>query len=202
MAFLDKVVIHTSMYIMSKRDDILVATKQLFWERGYEATSPRDIQEVSGAGQGSFYHHFRSKRDLACEAISEVVADRIAEFERDMSGPGTLRERLDRFLVQPRESLKGCRIGRMVWDSAIDDPRLREPLARYFRHIEDRLGAELNAALERGELELKVPAEQIVLMVLSALQGGFTISRATQQRRVDEVVSALGGMLDVVMIIC
>jgi AcrR family transcriptional regulator len=37
------------MYNVSKRNDILAATKQLFWERGYEATSPRDIQEVSGA---------------------------------------------------------------------------------------------------------------------------------------------------------
>jgi len=58
-----------------KREDLLKAAKKLLWERGYEATSPRDIQEASGAGQGSFYHHFNGKLDLAATALEEVSAE-------------------------------------------------------------------------------------------------------------------------------
>lgn len=188
------------MYSMSKRNDILDATKALFWEHGYEATSPRDIQETSGAGQGSFYHHFKSKRDLAYEAISEVVADRIGLFERDISGPGALRERIDRFLAQPKEPLKGCRIGRMVWDGAVNDLRLREPLERYFRHLEERLLSEFKASVAAGEVELLIPAEQLVLTILTTLQGAFTISRASQTQRVDDVVVSVQSLLDAVMV--
>jgi TetR/AcrR family transcriptional regulator, transcriptional repressor for nem operon len=46
----------------SKRDALLKSAKKLLWERGFEATSPRDIQDASGAGQGSFYHHFDERR--------------------------------------------------------------------------------------------------------------------------------------------
>ncbi len=186
---------------MSKRDEILTATKELFWQRGYEATSPRDIQTLSGAGQGSFYHHFHSKRDLACEAMSEVVKERLEEFEQDLSATGNVRQRIERFLDRPRESLRGCRIGRMVWDAAVEDAKIRKPLSRFFRHIEERLTAELKAAEGKGEVRLELSAEQIALLIITALQGGFTVSRATGKKRMDDTLAALRGILDSVILI-
>lgn len=185
---------------MTKREDILTATKELFWQQGYEATSPRDIQHLSGAGQGSFYHHFHSKRDLACEAINEVVIERLREFDQVLSGPGSIRERIDRFLEQPREPLRGCRIGRMVWDAAVNDSKIREPLSRFFRHIEDRLTAELKDAVEQGQIKLLLSAEQVALMIITTLQGAFTISRATKTGRMDDVLLSLRSVLDVVLL--
>jgi hypothetical protein len=88
----------------------------------------------------------------------------------------------------------------MVWDSTVDDPKLQEPLARYFRHLEERLAAELKRAVEAGELILLVPVEQVVLTILSMLQGSFTISCASQARRVDDVVVALRQVLDAIMV--
>lgn len=185
---------------MTKRDDILAATKELFWLRGYEATSPRDIQSLSGAGQGSFYHHFHSKRELAYEAICEVVDERLREFEQDLSGPGTIRERIDRFLGQPRDALRGCRIGRMVWDAAVEDTKIREPLHRYFRHVEERLTAELKGAAEQRQVKLMLSAEQVALLIIVALQGGFTVSRATRSGRMDDLMASLRSLLNVVMV--
>ncbi|UUZ83961.1 TetR/AcrR family transcriptional regulator [Paenibacillus sp. P26] len=60
---------------MSARDKLVAATKALLWEHGYDAVSPREIQEQSGVGQGSFYHHFRSKEGLAAHALGEVSAE-------------------------------------------------------------------------------------------------------------------------------
>jgi TetR/AcrR family transcriptional repressor of nem operon len=37
----------------SKRDQLVEATKELLWEVGYEAMSPRDIQARSAAKPGS-----------------------------------------------------------------------------------------------------------------------------------------------------
>ena len=45
----------------SKRDQLVGATKELLWEVGYEAMSPRDIQARSTAKPGSLYHYFPSK---------------------------------------------------------------------------------------------------------------------------------------------
>ena len=166
--------------IMTKHDDLIEATKTLLWEKGFDATSPRAIQELSHAGQGSFYHHFKSKKDLAAAAMETVVDERIAEFDELFGDSGPVIERIERFLLEPREELKGCRIGRMVWDSAIGEKELRRPIERYFRHIESRLVAALEQGLASGEIEAIVPPEHISAVILASIQGALTLGRAMQ----------------------
>jgi len=166
--------------MISKRDDIIDAAKTLLWERGYDATSPRAIQDLSNAGQGSFYHHFRSKKELASTTLEMVVDERIAAFDAQFGDSGPVIERIERFLLEPRDELKGCRIGRMVWDSAIGEDDLRRPIKRYFRHIESRIVAALEQALASGEIQAIVPPEHIAAMVLASIQGALTLGRAMQ----------------------
>ena len=46
------------------RDEILRAARQLFTERGYAATSTRDVVQHTGVTRGALYHHFADKTDL------------------------------------------------------------------------------------------------------------------------------------------
>lgn len=174
-------IVPISMYNMTtKRDDILEAAKALLWERGYDATSPRAIQDLSNAGQGSFYHHFRSKKDLAATTLETVVDERIAAFNALFGDSGPVIERIERFLQEPRDELKGCRIGRMVWDSAIGEDELRRPIERYFRHIESRIVEALEQALASGEIQAIVPPEHVAALVLASIQGALSLGRAMQ----------------------
>jgi len=56
-----------------RRDDILSAALGCFLERGYAATSIRDIGKSSGASIGSMYHFFSGKDELAQALLSEAV---------------------------------------------------------------------------------------------------------------------------------
>ncbi|MEN8040064.1 MAG: helix-turn-helix domain-containing protein, partial [Actinomycetota bacterium] len=58
---------------MSARESLIDTTKNLLSAQGYEATSPAQIQSASGVGQGSFYHHFASKADLAEAALTSLA---------------------------------------------------------------------------------------------------------------------------------
>ena len=51
------------------RTRLVNSAQELLWERGYVATSPKAIQARAGAGQGSMYHHFAAKSELAVAAI-------------------------------------------------------------------------------------------------------------------------------------
>ena len=55
--------------IDSSREKLITNMQKLLWERGYIGTSPKLIQKMADVGQGSMYHHFSSKADLALEAI-------------------------------------------------------------------------------------------------------------------------------------
>lgn len=62
-----------------KKDEIIQVASKLFFEKGYEETSIRDILEVVGGEVGMFYHHFKSK-----EALFQVVVDRFfSEYKKN-----------------------------------------------------------------------------------------------------------------------
>jgi TetR/AcrR family transcriptional regulator, transcriptional repressor for nem operon len=185
---------------MGKREEIIEATKALLWEKGYEATSPRDIQAKSNAGQGSFYHHFPSKQALARVAIEEVVEERLSDFEAAMALKARFKERLATYIKQNTQPLLGCRVGRLVWDSAVEEDELRLPLERYFKHLEHRLVQILEQERAAKRVKLKMPASQIALMIVCVVQGSFAVSRAMKNTRADDAHGALMAFLDLAVI--
>ena len=181
---------------MGKREEIIEATKALLWEKGYEATSPRDIQAMSSAGQGSFYHHFPSKQALAQVAIQEVVDERIGDFDAAMALAIPFKERLSVFVAQNLQPLFGCRVGRLVWDSAILEEALRLPLEQYFQHLEIRLTEILKGEQTAGKVRLGMPANQIALMIICVIQGSFAVNRALKRERAEDAWIAMSAFLD------
>jgi TetR/AcrR family transcriptional repressor of nem operon len=53
----------------SLRDTILDAGLKAMFRTGYNGTSVRDITAATGAPQGSFTNHFRSKEAFASEVL-------------------------------------------------------------------------------------------------------------------------------------
>lgn len=165
---------------MSKREAIVEAAKDLIWEVGYEAMSPRDVMGRSGAGQGSIYHHFKGKRDLAGQALWEVnaelraIADRV--FSHQERPP---LERVRRFLnALSRDPLKGCRIGRLAVEASIEDEAIRAPVAEWFEYAEGKLQKTLEEAQANGQLQEGVDAGDLALTITALIQGGYLVARA------------------------
>lgn len=71
--------------ISDRHRDIIEAAATLFTERGYAATSVRDIGKKVGLLGGSLYYHIKSKEALFVQvhelAIKEVAARILAEIE-------------------------------------------------------------------------------------------------------------------------
>jgi TetR/AcrR family transcriptional regulator, cholesterol catabolism regulator len=55
-----------------------VVGAQLFAEKGYSATTTREISRALGVTNGTFYHHFETKEDLLVQICDESMG-RIAE---------------------------------------------------------------------------------------------------------------------------
>jgi AcrR family transcriptional regulator len=56
---------------LNRRDDLLRAAARLFVEKGFAATTTRDIAQAVGMRSGSPFYHFRSKQDLLKAAMIE-----------------------------------------------------------------------------------------------------------------------------------
>src|SRR5512134_3784191 len=73
-------------------DRILQRALELFSDKGYDATSVREICEAAGVTKPTLYHFYRSKEGVY-RAIVEGALERFrADLIRALSGGGSLRE--------------------------------------------------------------------------------------------------------------
>jgi len=184
---------------MDARERLIDSTRELLWERGYVGTSPKAIQARSGAGQGSMYHHFQGKRDLALAAIEQNAADLRAQAEADLGGPGPVAERIAAYLRREREALRGCPVGRLTYDpDVMADPGLRRPVEESFSWLRGRLAGLLEEGRGRGELAASLDPQAVATALVAVLQGGYVLARASgsagpYRQAVDGALGLLAG---------
>ncbi|EFG46570.1 transcriptional regulator, TetR family [Brevibacterium mcbrellneri ATCC 49030] len=166
---------------MDTRRRLLDATQDLLWERGYAATSPKDILSRAAAGQGSMYHHFSGKQDLAVAALEASATAMRDDVDALLRGEGTATERLVAYLERQRDSLRGCRMGRMTYDAdVLSTPELLQPVSATLAWLVETIGAVVSEGIDAGEFSSETDAHQLASMVVATVQGGYVLARAQQ----------------------
>jgi AcrR family transcriptional regulator len=156
------------------RERLLSAAERLFLERGFHATSTRDITEAAGANLAAVNYYFRSKRELmdavAERVIRPALLGQAEELDRLRARPGapTVLE-IARAYVGPfvrlTEGERGDQIARFVSRVMSEGT---EPVRRATGPVEDRFRAELARALpglSAEERELRFRAMVGVLLM-------------------------------------
>lgn len=111
-----------------RRAQILQVARTLFREKGYHATTIRDIAEQSGLLSGSLYSHIRTKEDLLFE-ITDTIADQFIEgMEGVLAGPGTpvdkFRAALARHIATVAEHIDAAAVFSHEWRALSEERRL------------------------------------------------------------------------------
>lgn len=164
---------------MDTRERLIESTRQLLWERGYVATSPREIQRHAQAGQGSMYHHFAGKSDLALEAIRRSAAQMRETAEAYLAAEGSAYERISAYLLRERDVLRGCRLGRLTQDPDImASSKLRQPLDESFCWLQERLAEMIAEGQAQNEFDPELNPDEIAAAITATVQGGYVLSKA------------------------
>ncbi|TPQ22421.1 TetR/AcrR family transcriptional regulator [Streptomyces sporangiiformans] len=165
---------------MSTPERLIESTRELLWERGYVGTSPKAIQQHAEAGQGSMYHHFKGKPDLALTAIRRTAEEMRATAEGVLGGPGSPYERIEAYLRRERDVLRGCPIGRLTMDpDIIANDELRAPVDETLDWLRERLAGMVEEGQERGEFAPSLDGEEIAATIVATVQGGYVLARAS-----------------------
>lgn len=180
------------------RDRLIDSTRELLWERGYSATSPRAILDRAGAGQGSMYHHFAGKEDLAAAAMLATAQQLLARTENDLAGDGSAVGRLKTYLLRQREVLLGCPIGRMTGDAdVLESAVLHHVVATTFDQLRAHLVTVIRDGVNGDEFSRGVHPADLADTVLAVVQGGYVLARAAgDPAPFDRAVRGAVAMLD------
>ena len=149
----------------SRREDLLRAAAHLFVEKGFEATTTRDIANAVGMRSGSPFYHFRSKQDLLKAAMAEGLETGYHRLQAAIEGIDEPEKRL-RILIRTHLSnlLEGeCEAPMLLFESRSLDAAARAEIAaitdRYQKPWQEALD-ELSAS---GRLKTAQPPVRLLL---------------------------------------
>jgi AcrR family transcriptional regulator len=83
-----------------RRAELLAAAAEVFAERGYAATTVREVADAAGILGGSLYYHFDSKESMVEEILTGFLDDMWAGFDRVLDAGLGARQTLEALIAE------------------------------------------------------------------------------------------------------
>lgn len=165
---------------------LLDATLKVVRTKGYSATRVEDICAEAGLTKGSFFHHFKSKEDLAMAAVARWDA-LAAEFHaaapyHDAPDPVN---RLIGYIEFRKANLTGelpeftCFAGTIIQEAYRTHPEVSAACARSMMDQIRSLATDVRAAMREHGMRGTWSAESLAQYIQAVIQGGFILAKAT-----------------------
>ena len=169
-------------------DTALERAMDVFWSKGYEATSLDDLCEVTGLSRSSFYATFGSKRSLLLKSVDRYVEQRNPKLAAILAQPLPIR---DAFAALARQFIdqivsgpgrRGCFLGNCAAELPRSD---RAALARVRQGLESTEATfrdALTRAQSRGELAADADVSALARFLMSGFQGLRLVGKVNPDR--------------------
>jgi TetR/AcrR family transcriptional repressor of nem operon len=178
-------------------DAALERAMQVFWTKGYEATSLDDLCEATGLGRSSLYAAFGDKHALLLRSLDRYEEISAARIAAALARPLPIRESIAALLGEFIEKIaagpgrRGCFIGNCAAELARHD---REALGRVRRSLE-RTEAQFRTALDRarsrGELPPRANPTALARFFASGIHGLRLVGKTNPDRAVLNDIAAV-----------
>jgi TetR/AcrR family transcriptional regulator, transcriptional repressor for nem operon len=182
--------------------EALARARDLFWSRGYSATSIQDLVDALDVQRGSLYAAFGDKHDLYLQAVTLYARENRERLEA-MLQAGPVLPVLRRMLVEPTaltgaregaERRRGCLVGNTTAELVPGDEQARILVAAAFDGFIQTVTAALARGQETGEVVATATPEAQAHMLLILFQGTALIARSESVR--DGLTAGIDAALD------
>ncbi|MFE5731335.1 TetR/AcrR family transcriptional regulator [Streptomyces sp. NPDC056528] len=185
-------------------DAALGAALELFWARGYEATTMSALVEHLGVGRASVYATFGSKHELYLRAMDRYTETRDPRIVEELSAPGpalpAVQALVRRFAAEATadgERLNGCFVTNSAAELGPHDPAVARRVELSWEQLETLLHAALARARAGGELPADRDPRALARMLLVLMQGIRVVGKASgDPARVGDAAEQALALLD------
>lgn len=169
---------------------------ELFWTRGYEATSVRDLTQHLGIGQGSLYAAFGDKDGLYRAALEHyrttLAAAALRSLEEGADVRAAIRALLtERIRIAVENDGRGCLAVNAVCERLPRDAATRRTVREMQEASREVLVEVLRSAVERGEIAGRHDPDRVAAFLITFLNGLLVSSKITPDARSLEPLAEL-----------
>src|SRR5438552_2044757 len=169
----------------SNKEKLLSDGLRLVHERGFGASSVRDIAQAAGVPQGSFTNHCTAKEAFGLEILEryrEMTSANVrATLRNDRLPPlRRLRAWIDGQLEYLRKDdmRRGCLYGNLSAEASETSDAIRFRVASVFAENQASIAYCLQAAIDAGELARNADVQDLAGFIVSSLQGAILVAKA------------------------
>ena len=167
-----------------RREALTLAAAELFWQRGFGATSIADVADAAEVPVGNVYYYFKTKADMA-EAVAKLFVQQtealISEVEQEAQSPReALRLTIQRLKASQADRVAhGCPIASACVEFSRAAPDAAKLAAQSFSILAGFFARNLTAAGQRPSVAL---ARSRAL--LCEWQGGIALAHSLGETQI------------------
>jgi AcrR family transcriptional regulator len=173
--------------------DVLGAVTGVFWSKGYAGASLADLAQAAGVSRPSLYETLGDKRAMYLAAVDAVIAAVAADQRATLCGAAPLAAELLGFfdhaiaVYAAGDSPRGCLVMCTAPAEALEEPLVRNALARVIAVLDAGFEARFRLAVTREELPQSASPAVLAMQATALLQ-----SLALRARSGADVVALRG----------
>lgn len=184
----------------SKKELIIKTAAAMFREKGYAASSMRDLAEKIGIEAASLYNHIHSKSQILKEIIDEVSEACLCHLEKTEKARGSSLEKIESLIRFHSQMMMNHfeKYSVMVSEWVHLEKDTLERFVSERREYVKRMELIVENGINKGELKTLMPYV-VVLNILSAVRGLEYWQRSaknytSQEMEDNMVVHLIGGI--------
>ena len=169
------------------RDRLLESAINVIRAKGYTATTLDDVCDAAGVTKGGFFHHFKSKEDLAIAAARQFsdMADQLfgAASYHQLADP---LARLLGYVAMRRSMVTAdlptftCLLGTMAQETYQSHPAIREVCGAGIETNADMLEKDVALAMRIYGKPTGLSAASLAMYIQGSIQGSFVVAKAAK----------------------
>lgn len=167
----------------NKKELILEAAQNIFFEKGYHDTTSEEIAKVAGVGKGTLYQYFESKQDIFLEMHQQYIQAYYEKLKESLDMNNSFAENMRliaRFNLKHIQSMMQYVVSVMPVLMTLDStPKSYICIEKSRMWMDDLLGQMIELGQQRGEL--KQMDKQLLLYSITGAFMGFGHIIATKQ---------------------
>ncbi len=176
---------------------VLEAAMQLFWEKGYEATSLSDLTSRMGIQRPSIYSTFGDKRELFEAALRRYTTSRASDIRSRLQKYSSVKEAFSNFFAdiiteEYEEDLsKGCFCINTMVELAPHDEKFEILTREHQMYLAVIFQETIERGIQTGELDADTDAKSLAQALIVSLIGITVMMKSRPQRSfVDNAIAA------------
>ncbi|QNW94715.1 TetR/AcrR family transcriptional regulator [Acinetobacter seifertii] len=158
-------------------DEIADAAMQVFWRRGYAATSVQDLVDGTGLSRSSLYSTFQNKQGLYQKALQRYELLTTLNNVKLLSGSGSPKALIRQLLINVVEDElndsehKGCLVANACLELAGHDVDVSQFVASNLQKLQHALERLFIKAQQSGEISSTQNPRALASFFLNTMQG-------------------------------